>query len=352
MPDINTLLGNDTKIQIPNVVVKWITYCLVLHAVALGLSAISSVFGLLAHCAEFAGTCCSTCVAGFSAAVALLAFIFDIILFYLTKARIDKEDGGVATMGNGIWLTLAAWVCLFLSGFFYCFGSCCISNRPSRKARGDREADLGQGEYADQMRMDAVKAEADRKARQKFGNEAGLPAFHEYQPLTRKDSVDGDYYEDGDHVVRADGGLVQNAGIGEGTTAYDRNGAGGQFAGGYVQGAPGTRAVDDYYSPTRQPSNPQYPPQRQNSGHTTTASSYSIYSQSSTPAPPVPMLPQHLAGGIPSPYGNNSGASSCEFILYFARVWLDLGLLRSNSPTIRRRWLQPRICPARHGQLL
>lgn len=218
-------------------------------------------------------------------------------------------------MGNGIWLTLAACICLFLSGFFYCFGSCCISNRPSRKARGDREADAdaAQGPYADQMRMDAVKAEADRKARQKLGgNEAGLPAFHEYQPLTRKDSVDGDYYEDGDHIMRTEGGIAQNAGIGAGTAAYDRNGAGGQFAGGYAQGAAGTRAVDEYYSPT---SNSQYPPQpqRQNSAHTVSASSYSMYSQSSSPAPPVPQLPLHLAGGTPNPYA----PTNCKHTFYF-----------------------------------
>jgi hypothetical protein len=53
-PDVNTLLGNDTRIQLSNVVVKWITYCLVLHNVALVLAAGSGVFGLLAHIQEIA----------------------------------------------------------------------------------------------------------------------------------------------------------------------------------------------------------------------------------------------------------------------------------------------------------
>lgn len=297
--DINTLLGNETIIQVPNVVVKWITYCLVLHLVALVLAAISAVFGLLAHVSEFAGTCCSTCVAGFSAAVAFLAFVFDLALFFLTKSRINEEKGGTAVMGNAIWLTLAAWILLFLSGFFYCCGSCCIRNRPSRN-RNNRGFEEGQGQYPDQMRLDAVKAEADRKARQKLATEVGLPAFHEYQPLNRKMSADEEYYEDGDHVVRTVGNIGQNTGIGAGTSAYDRHGAGGQFTGGYVQAPAGTRAVDEYYSPTRQASNSQYPPQpqRQSSQHTLGASTYSAYSTASSPALPVHQLQnQYLSTG-------------------------------------------------------
>src|SRR5882762_4050235 len=103
--DINALLGNDTKIQLPNVVVKWITYCLVLHIVALALAAGSAVFGLLAHIREMSMTCCSTCVSGFAAAVAMIAFIFDLALFFLTKARINSA-GGNAAFGNAIWLTV------------------------------------------------------------------------------------------------------------------------------------------------------------------------------------------------------------------------------------------------------
>ena len=53
MTDINKLVGDNSKIQIPQVVVKWITYALVLHIVALVLAAGSTLFGILAHIREF-----------------------------------------------------------------------------------------------------------------------------------------------------------------------------------------------------------------------------------------------------------------------------------------------------------
>jgi len=189
--DPNSLLGNKTPIEIPQVVVKWLTYALVLHIVAFGLASIAAVFGLLAHVREMSMTCCSTFVSGFAAAVSLLAFIFDIAFFFLLKARINKVPGGSAQIGNAIWITLAAWILLFFAGCFYSFGRCCISNRP-RQPRGRKEIDPErnfEGGQAEAMRLDAIKAEADRKARQKQG-EIGLPTFNEYdptRPLTAKD---------------------------------------------------------------------------------------------------------------------------------------------------------------------
>ena len=131
--------------------------------------------------------CCSTCVSGFSAAVCMLAFIFDLVLFFITKSRINSIQGASASIGIGIWLTLAAWILLFFAGCFYGFGRCCVSRRPRRDR--DREAAPREDQYSEQMRLDAVKAEADRKARQKQG-EMGLPAFQEYQPLTKADPED------------------------------------------------------------------------------------------------------------------------------------------------------------------
>ncbi|KAF7347347.1 hypothetical protein MVEN_01490400 [Mycena venus] len=214
--DINSLVGNNLPIEIPNVVVKWLTYVLVLHIVALALAAGSAVFGLLAHIREMAMTCCSTCISGFAAAVALLAFIFDLALFFIAKSRINAV--GSATIGNAIWLTLAAWVLLFFSGCFYTLGRCCISKRQKR-GDWDRRQEPPLPGAGDQMRLDAVKAEADRKARQK-ASEGGLPAFHESQPLT--------------------------------TAAYDDHGNiytdKPPTPGGYMQAPPGSRAVDQYYN--------------------------------------------------------------------------------------------------------
>ncbi|KAJ7664919.1 SUR7/PalI family-domain-containing protein [Mycena rosella] len=160
--DINSLVGNTFPVEIPTVVVKWLTYVLVLHIVALALAAGSAIFGLLAHVREMAMTCCSTCISGFAAAVAFIAFIFDIALFFLAKARINAV--GTASIGNAIWLTLAAWVLLFFSGCFYTLGRCCISNRQKR-GDWDRRQEAPLPAAGDQMRLDAVKAEAERPSR-------------------------------------------------------------------------------------------------------------------------------------------------------------------------------------------
>ncbi|KAK0456167.1 SUR7/PalI family-domain-containing protein [Armillaria borealis] len=282
--DINSLVGNDLPISIPNVAVKWITYALVLHIVALGLAAVSAFFGLLAHVREMSMTCCSTCVSGFAAAVALIAFIFDLVLFFVAKARINSV--GTASMGTAIWLTLAAWLLLFFSGCLYTVGRCCISKRKPRDQWGRRQ-DRENGEY-DQMRLDAVKAEADRKAMQK--TEVGLSPLPEAQPLTAR--VDGDNviierpYRDQSAPSTANN--LQSGGYG-GRPAQ----GGGYVGGGYVQAPAGSRAVDEYYNPTQSTSYPPQPqPRRQ--GSTTTGYAPSTYAASTyTYAAPEPSSPTH-----------------------------------------------------------
>lgn len=333
--DINSLVGdNISALQIPQVAVKWITYALVLHIVALALAAGSAVFGLLAHIREMAMTCCSTCVSGFAAAVAFLAFVFDLALFFIAKSRINSV--GTASLGNAIWLTLAAWLLLFFSGCFYTLGRCCISNRSSRNKdwgkdeRGAvRPGGNGFPDYAEQMRMDAVKADADRKARQ---NEIGLPAFSETQPLTARvdgDSVYADSYQDNVPTPPAQPG-------------YGRRptpGANSYAGGGYVQAPVGSRAIDEYYTPTRDnfaaaaaTSNaypPQPHPQRQGSSHTYAPSNYapSTYNNN-VPAGRVASPPsnnQYLAPAFGHDrgstytstsgqnYGHTAGGTTCEF---------------------------------------
>lgn len=346
--DINGLVGNKLPIEIPNVIVKWLTYALFLHAVALILAAISAVFGLLAHVREMSMACCSTCVSGFAAAIALLAFIFDIALFFITKSRINAIPGASASIGIGIWLTLAAWLLLFFAGCFYGFGRCCITRRPKRE-RGDREASARDDPYTDNMRLDAVKAEADRKARQKQG-ELGLPAFQEYeqiQPLTKHDPEE--YIEDGNQILpyRSQDHHNIGAGVGAGTAAYARQGVtpparqpsghtppGVPYApGGYAQAAPGTRAVDDYYNSMPNQQDGAYPPRRQASGYTQDSSyAPSVRSPTVPPLPPPvrsPSIPaqdsgvQYLAAsaayghsqypsGVSQNYGHTASGTTCK----------------------------------------
>lgn len=181
-------------------------------------------------------TCFSTCISGFAAAVTLLAFIFDIAIFFAARARINSV--GSAEIGNATWLTLAAWVLLFFSGCFYTIGRCCISKRGPRGNKDNwNKVENGTGfGSSEAMRLDAVKAEADRKARQNT-LEGGLPAFHEVQPLTG--------HIDGDKVY------VDDPSRPDKSSSYGGRPSRGETSGGYVQKPPGTRAVDEYYSPTR-----------------------------------------------------------------------------------------------------
>ncbi|KAG8745258.1 hypothetical protein FRC10_008431 [Ceratobasidium sp. 414] len=252
----NALLGNDLPIQIPNVVVKWLTYALVLHIVAFGLAGVSAIFGLLAHVREMSMSCFSSCISGMAAAVCLVAFIFDLVLFFAVRGRVNAIQGGSASIGNGLWLTLAAWVLLFFAGCMFSFGRCCVSKRP-RVPKSQRDAEDDGGKYdreSERMRLDAVKAEADRKARQQAGTqEVGLPAFYEHErtPLRREDPQ---YYEEEVEVMapysdstgpKRDGSRSTRATTTTGGDAvqYRPNRA-------YEPGAPGTRAIDDYYNGT------------------------------------------------------------------------------------------------------
>ncbi|KAG8219623.1 SUR7/PalI family-domain-containing protein [Butyriboletus roseoflavus] len=296
--DVNALVGNTTAIQIPQVVVKWLTYVLVLHIAAFGLAAIAALFGLLAHVREMAMTCFSSCISGFAAFVALVAFVFDLAIFFVAKSRMNSVSGGSASIGNAVWLTLVAWILLFFSGCFYGIGRCCISRR-SRDTWGAKAGTpIGENGYNanEQMRLDAVKAEADRKARQ-AQPEVGLPAFNEYdqsQPL--KARVDGDEVYLEEDVPYRDNQSVSTSGkAGMGT--YGRTTRGGYAGSGYMQAPPGTRAVDEYNNAS------PYPQRRSsNTTHTTTTTTPSVYPPSSgTPAP----IPAPVAAMYDSSPGNH-----------------------------------------------
>ncbi|KAG9013813.1 hypothetical protein FRB94_000793 [Tulasnella sp. JGI-2019a] len=204
--DPNTLLGDTSNLlQIPTVITKWITYALFLHVIAFGLAGISAIFGLLAHIREFSMVCFSSCISGLAASIALLAFIFDIVLFYVARTRIRSIQGATATIGMAIWLTLAAWILLFISGCMFGIGRCCIGSRPRNPRSAAKPDSFGGGaagaptvdqSYAERMRMEAIRAEVDRKAQQKNNTvkEGGLPIFEEHQettPLSAEDELPG-----------------------------------------------------------------------------------------------------------------------------------------------------------------
>lgn len=329
--DINRLIGNKFDTQIPQVAVKWLTYALFLHVIGLALAAVSAFFGLLAHVREMSMACCSTCISGFAAGITLLAFIFDVVLFFVAKARINAV--GHASMGNAIWLTLAAWLLLFFSGCFFTLGRCCISKRGPRSKwgkRGDGESGGPDATYAEQMRMEAIRADEERKAIQAKKDAhggGGLPAFYETVPLTGH--VEGNsVYTDKDETSNFSTPV-----------SHSHPHKPGYGPGGYAPAPQGSRAVDEYYHPTSPTNAPSttYPPrpERHASAHSYATSNYapaaprrqqSGYTPSSTPylnasTRPSPPLPnnQYLStpayqdtyAGSGRDYGHTAGGSSC-----------------------------------------
>ena len=278
--DINSLVGNKLPIEIPTVLIKWLTYGLFLHAIALCLAAVSAIFGLLAHVREFAMSCFSSCISGFAAAIALIAFLFDVVLFFVARARINSVKGGSASIGVAIWLTLVAWILLFFSGCFYTLGRCCIRRRPKTNASSPTSNDDG-------MRLEAIKAEAERKANQK-PSEGKLPSFPEYRPL---DSTSTTYYDDGDTISAIE---------------PPRNN-------GYVPAPEGTRTMDGYNLADVDPShdrgsnysNATYPP------NNLTAAS--------------PAGNQYLSPGNLNPSGHNRNETECE-PFYSRQIFLSKSL--------------------------
>ena len=135
LKDINALVGNNLPIEIPQVVVKGITTALVLHIAALIVTAVSALFGLLAHVREMSTTSLTTWISRFAALIAMVALIFDFVLFGVAKTRINSV--GSAQIGSAVWLTLAAFLLLCFSGYFYHFGRNCIHNRPSKNDNND-----------------------------------------------------------------------------------------------------------------------------------------------------------------------------------------------------------------------
>lgn len=302
--NINALVGDNTALQIPTIVVKWLTYALVLHIVAFGLAGVATIFGLLAHIREMAMTCFSSCISGFAATVSLTAFIFDLAIFFVAKSRMNSVSGGSASIGNAVWLTLCAWILLFLSGCFYGIGRCCVRRRP-KGAWGDNDR-MGGNAHADQMRLDAVKAEADRKARQQQG-EIGLPAFHEYdpsQPLKARISGDGVYLDEEDGVPYRDNQSVSTAGRAGMGSHGRRPSANGYAGGGYVQAPRGTRAIDEYNN-----ASPYAAPPRRKSSTLTQTTSSSAYPPSSATHSMSPLNSFAVPGAaITTPVQNASGA--------------------------------------------
>nr|QBH67403.1 hypothetical protein UE_1337 [Ustilago esculenta]QBH67521.1 hypothetical protein UEMT_1987 [Ustilago esculenta] len=205
--DIQIISGRYTS-----AVIKGLTYTLVLHPVALAFAVVSVLLGLISHCRELSTNCFGTFVTGIGAFITIVAFGLDLALFIIAKKRIDSINGASAQLGMAIWMTLAAWILMFLAGCAFSCGVCSRRKRNRVKdshlppdTYGARPTAPMQDRYAEQMRMDALDAEADRKRRQatldrKNNRHDDLPKFAEYETeyeVPLKNDYDDGAYENG-----------------------------------------------------------------------------------------------------------------------------------------------------------
>lgn len=217
-PDLNAILGlPDRLIDIPASISKYLTYALVLHIVALGCAAVALVMLALEMIPGFNMLCFPTCAASIAGSVALIAFVFDLAIFYIAKAAIDKATGASASIGAAVWMTLAAWLCCAFSVCAIGMGNCCCGGCRNdrdrdrdRKSRRERDRELDDYRRDDDMRMQAIR---DENRRQK---EQGLPDFERYERMPLTNNTEDKYLYDDSPGLQRNGSAVTGVGVGYG----------------------------------------------------------------------------------------------------------------------------------------
>ncbi|KAJ7611182.1 hypothetical protein FB45DRAFT_1009661 [Roridomyces roridus] len=123
-----------------NAVASTLTKVLVLHLVAFGIALLSFAFAFIGFLGAPLADCFSSCFCGFAGSAALVVFIFDIAFFEIIKHRVQETaNSGAAVMGNALYLTLFAWLLLFITPLLFllgrCFG-CCIPSGSDHERKG------------------------------------------------------------------------------------------------------------------------------------------------------------------------------------------------------------------------
>jgi hypothetical protein len=106
-----------------------LTYTLILHPIAAGLSGLAVLFGLCGATYHRSGTVFMALVSGLAFICTLIVWIIDMVLWGITR-NVLRDNNVSAQYGNANWLTLGALVALFI-GFFT--GACGIFGSYRRK---------------------------------------------------------------------------------------------------------------------------------------------------------------------------------------------------------------------------
>lgn len=202
--------------------------------------------------------CFPTCMASIASSATLIAFIFDLAIFFISKAAITKS-GASADIGAAVWMTLAAWVCCSVSICAFGMANCCCGGcgggkrdrgesrreRKRSKNKKDRDDDSFDDDYRrdHDMRLQAMRDEERRKYQQ------DLPSFQPYErePLNPGPPEDKYLYDDTPPLTQ--GGIgVNGVGMGYGR----RNGAPNPYA--QAGGVPGNGGYGQTLNVQRQAS--------------------------------------------------------------------------------------------------
>jgi len=106
------------------VVVRNLTYVLILHPIAAAFALVAVIFGFCGTATRF-GTILMTISASAATVLTLLVWVIDMILFGITRNRL-RDQGYSANYGNANWMTLGAWVALMVGT---CVSFCGIFGR-------------------------------------------------------------------------------------------------------------------------------------------------------------------------------------------------------------------------------
>jgi SUR7/PalI family len=102
-----------------------LTFTLILHPIAAGLSGLAVLFGLCGAEYHRSGTVLMALSSSLAALVTFVAFVLDLVLFSIARHEFRKL-GWSSQYGNAIWLTLGALAALslgFCTSTFGIFGS-------------------------------------------------------------------------------------------------------------------------------------------------------------------------------------------------------------------------------------
>ncbi|BGP29409.1 hypothetical protein JCM10296v2_001148 [Rhodotorula toruloides] len=107
------------------------TKALILHPIACGVSFLAF---LIAAVSDRLGFICAALIAFVAMLCAAVAMVLDIVLFYVLKAYLEKNNIGSlvsVSYSVGTWTTVTAFCCLFIGMFFTLCA--CITDRRRRR---------------------------------------------------------------------------------------------------------------------------------------------------------------------------------------------------------------------------